>query len=326
MQPTISCVRVIDAQVIVITSVSISDARGQFTQGVSIEFGSAIDASRAHNQLLLITINGYEFFAIAEQVNKSSSFGTASFSANGRSKTALLAAPWKTAVSYTNSVAKSFGGLLSDILMNSGWTVELVDISDFIVPAGAYSAIADSPLDLLNDAVSQLNCMMIADEVNQMIKVYPRWPTVPWSFASAIADVNIHDAVILTYSAQEEINQACDVVWLRGEQKGISASVKRQGSAGTTPAADISASLIVDVQAARVAGTMALADTGNKEMINITLPIMNDLPPLRKGMLIGVTYQGEVYKAICDQVSISATVDPNGGIDIYQSVKLIRHI
>jgi len=69
-----------------------------------------------------------------------------------------------------------------------------------------------------------------------------------------------------------------------------------------------------------------LADTGNKEIVSVTLPIMNDLPPLQKGMLIGVTYRGEVYKAICDNVSISATVDPSAGIDIYQSVKLIRHI
>jgi len=326
MQPTLSCVRAADGQVIVITSVSISDARGQYTQGVSIEFGSAIDASRAHNQLLLISINGYEFFAIAEQVNKSSSFGTENFTANGRSKTALLAAPWMGAVSYTNTVAKSFAGLLSDILANSGWSLELIGIPDFVVPKGAYSAIADSPLDLLNDAVSQLNCMIIADEANQVVKVYPRWPTVPWEFSSSVADVNIHDAVILTYNSQEEINQPCNVVWLRGEQNGVSARVKRTGTAGDIAAQDIAASLIVDAQAARVAGTMVLADTGNKEIVSVTLPIMNDLPPLQKGMLIGVTYRGEVYKAICDNVSISATVDPSAGIDIYQSVKLIRHI
>jgi len=58
-------------------------------------------------------------------------------------------------------------------------------------------------------------------------------------------------------------------VWIRGEQQGVSCQVKRAGTAGNVNAADISNQLIVDNQAARTAGTVALAETGKKR-VNIS--------------------------------------------------------
>ncbi|PKH62588.1 hypothetical protein CXF83_14925 [Shewanella sp. Choline-02u-19] len=326
MQPTLTCTRVSDSLSIVLDSVSFSDSRNQYAQSVDLQFSSAIDASRAENELLLIDINGYEFFALAEQPSSSSSFGTASYSSAGRSRSALLSIPWRAPISYTNDVSRSFAGLLGDLLTNSGWSIELVGVTDFTVPAGAYSIMRKSPIDAVNEACSQIGCMIVADEFSSKLKVVPRWPTSPWLMSEAIADVNIHDSVILSYSSKKQINQACNAAWVRGEQQGVSAKVKRAGTAGDIPTADISAQLIVDNQAARLAGTNAIAASGNKELITVSLPIMADLPPLKKGMLIGVTYEGEVFKATCDSVSISANMDQSSGLDITQSVNLIRHL
>jgi hypothetical protein len=73
-------------------------------------------------------------------------------------------------------------------------------------------------------------------------------------------------------------------------------------------------------------GTAAIADTGTKKRISVSLPVMATLPPLVKGMLIGVSYFGDIYKATCDGTSITATVDNQGGIDVTQNVTLIRHM
>ena len=56
--------------------------------------------------------------------------------------------------------------------------------------------------------------------------------------------------------------------------------------------------MIVDNQAARVAGTNALAETGDKLSVNLSMPVMADLPPATPGMLVGVTINSEVFKGV----------------------------
>lgn len=323
MQPTVTCVRVSDGTAIVITSVSISQSRGQWARAVSLEFSSRIDAERAHNELLLITINGYEFYAIAEQPSVSKVFGSATYSSTGRSRVAELAAPYKLPLSYTNATARSFAGLLGDLLQTTGWTVELSGIPDFTIPAGAFSVGNKTPIEAVAEAVGQLGCMILNDDAAKKLTIVPRWPTAPWAMATAVPDLALHDAVITSYSDSVSRNPLCNVVWLRGEQQGISAKVKRAGSAGNIPAADISAQLIVDNQAARVAGTNALAETGDKLSVNLSMPVMADLPPATPGMLVGVTINSEVFKGVCDSWTIRASISDRGDIDIEQSITLI---
>lgn len=326
MQPTITCVRVSDSLPIVIVSCSISQSRGQWARSVSLEFSSRIDAQRAHNELLLITINGYEFYAIAEQPSASKAFGVETHSCTGRSRVAELSSPYRLPISYTNTVLRSLGGIIGDLLQNTGWTAELSGIPDFSVPAGAFSVGNKSPIDAINEAASQLGCMILADDATRKLTIIPRWPTVPWEMATAVPDLTVHDAVITNYSESVSRNPLCDVVWLRGEQQGISAKVKRTGSAGNIPAADISAQLIVDNQAARIAGTNALADTGDKLNVTLSLPVMIDLPPATPGMLIGIREGADVFKGTCDSWSIRASVSDRGDIDIEQSITVIRSI
>ena len=323
MQPTVTCTRVSDGTVIVISSVSISHSRGQWASAGSLEFSSRIDAERAHNELLLISINGYEFYAIAEQPSVSKVFGSATYNSTGRSRVAELSAPYKLPISYTNASARSFAGLLGDLLQNTGWTVELNGITDFTIPAGAFSVGNKTPIEAVAEAVGQLGCMILTDDAAKKLTIVPRWPTAPWAMATAVPDLALHDAVITSYSDSVSRNPLCNVVWLRGEQHGISAKVKRAGSAGNIPAADISAQLIVDNQAARVAGTNALAETGDKLSVNLSMPVMADLPPATPGMLVGVTINSEVFKGVCDSWTIRATVSDRGDIDIEQSITLI---
>ncbi|MFB2800469.1 hypothetical protein [Shewanella seohaensis] len=323
MQPTVTCVRVSDSLPIVISNVSISHSRGQWARAVSLEFSSRIDAERAHNELLLITINGYEFYAMAEQPSVSKVFGSATYNSTGRSGVAELAAPYKLPLSYTNATARSFAGLLGDLLQNTGWTVELNGIPDFTIPAGAFSVGNKTPIEAVAEAVGQLGCMVLTDDATKKLTIVPRWPTAPWAMATAVPDIALHDAVITSYSDSVSRNPLCNVVWLRGEQQGIDAKVKRTGSAGNIPAADIIAQLIVDNQAARVAGTNALAETGDKLSVNLSMPVMADLPPVTPGMLVGVTINSDVFKGVCDSWTIRATVSDRGDIDIEQSITLI---
>lgn len=326
MQPELVVTRVSDNLPIVVTSVSISDNRGQFTSSGSIDFSSRGDALNAINQLLLVQINGYDFYLLPEEIGRNQSFGQSQWSASCRSRTAQLAAPLRAPISYSNTVDRSVAGIMGDILTASGWSVELVGFLDFNVPAGVFSITGKAPIESVNEIADMIGCIVIPDEFTSVLKIVPRWPVTPWTFASAVPAIAVHDAVIISYSSRDELNQLCDSCWVRGEQQGVSRHVKRTGTAGNIPTSDVSNALIVTDTAARLVGTAKIADTGKKERITISLPVMNDLPPLVKGMLIGVSYFGEIYKATCDSVSISASVNTDGDIDVTQTANLIRHM
>ncbi|MGI2226498.1 hypothetical protein [Shewanella frigidimarina] len=53
---------------------------------------------------------------------------------------------------------------------------------------------------------------------------------------------------------------------------------------------------------------------------------MDDLSSVTPGMLIGVLEGVEVYKGICDSVSILASISGKGSIDISQSITVIHHV
>ncbi|MCU8078409.1 hypothetical protein L5M16_07460 [Shewanella sp. SM103] len=325
MQPQISCVRVSDGVAVVLKSVSISQSRSQWASSGSLAFSSRIDAERAANELLKISINGYDFYLLCESPSESKAFGKTSYSATGRGRLATLASPNRKAINYVNVVARSFIGLMADIVANTGWTVAS-KISDYPVPANAFSYAAKTPAEAINMMASSIGAMLDVNDETQTITVIPQWPVVPWNTASAIPDVILHDGVILEFNERIDIRPDANAVFVRGEQQGVAAKVKRFGTTGDNFAADIVDKLITDNQAARMRATAELANAGNKVQNSIRAKVMADLPPMRPGMLIGVRKGAEVFKSVCESFSISGSVNESTGmVTVNQTVTLLRN-
>ncbi|MGI2152263.1 hypothetical protein ACROAK_05140 [Shewanella oncorhynchi] len=325
MQPQISCVRVSDGVAVVLKSVSISQSRSQWASSGSLAFSSRIDAERAANELLKISINGYDFYLLCESPSESKAFGKTSYSATGRGRLATLASPNRKAINYVNVVARSFIGLMADIVANTGWTVAS-KISDYPVPANAFSYAAKTPAEAINMMANSIGAMLDVNDETQTITVIPQWPVVPWNTASAIPDVILHDGVILEFNERIDIRPDANAVFVRGEQQGVAAKVKRFGTAGDNFAADIVDKLITDNQAARMRATAELANAGNKVQNSIRAKVMADLPPMRPGMLIGVRKGAEVFKSVCESFSISGSVNESTGmVTVNQTVTLLRN-
>jgi hypothetical protein len=323
MQPTLTCHRLSDNRELVITEVSITYSRSQFVTSGSIKFSSKGDALLAVDEVLRIGINGYEFYLLAEAPSSSEAWASNSYTSAARGRASQLAWPWKREISYHNQAARSFAGCLGDIVANSGWSIELVQVPDFVIPAGVCSVSGKTPLEAVAELAGLVGCMVDPDEDNSKLRILPRWTYTPWSMAAAIPDVLLHDAVIFNHSEQTERGQQCNAAWVRGEQQGVSVEVRLNGTAGDEPTDDISNMLIVDTQAARLAGTNAIADSGTKRRVSINTTVMADLPPLRPGQLIGITWRGEVYKALCDTVTINASMS-SSGLTVRQNVGLIK--
>lgn len=325
MQPQISCIRVSDGAVVVLKSVAIAKSRTQWASSGSVVFSSRIDAERAANELLKISINGYDFYLLCESPSESRGFGKHSFSATCRGRLALLASPHKKAANYVNMVARSFIGLMSDIVANTGWSIAS-QITDFTIPANAFSYAVKTPAEALNMMATGIGAMLDVNDETQTITVIPQWPVVPWNTDSAVPDVILHDGVILDFSEQVDIRPDANAVFVRGEQQGVAAKVKRFGTAGDNFCADIVDKLITDNQAARMRATTELANVGNKVQTSIRTKVLADLPPMRPGMLIGVRKGAKVFKSVCEAWSISASVsDSTGQVTVNQTVTLLRN-
>ena len=325
MQPTIDCVRVSDDLKILISSVSYSISRGQFSATCNIKFCSRIDFDRALGQELKISINGYDFYVICEQPSTSNSFANASYSASCRSRFALLSAPYARATNYANPTAKTLAGIMSDILINTGWSLDNQMI-DYAIPTGAFSYTNLTPAAALLSVAKSVGAMLDIDNANKTVSIVPLWPVMPWDTDNAICDVILNDSIILEHNTSQTINQEHNAVFVRGEQQGVACKIKRAGTLGDKFASDVVDSLITDNQAARQRGTCELANSGNKQQATMRTKIKADLPPIRPGMLVGVTYSNATYKATCDSLTINASINAQGAITVSQTIKVISNV
>ena len=325
MQPTIDCVRVLDDLKILISSVSYSISRGQFSATCNIKFCSRIDFDRALGQELKISINGYDFYVICEQPSTSNSFANASYSASCRSRFALLSAPYARATNYANPTAKTLAGIMSDILINTGWSLDNQMI-DYAIPTGAFSYTNLTPAAALLSVAKSVGAMLDIDNANKTVSIVPLWPVMPWDTENAICDVILNDPIILEHNTSQTINQEHNAVFVRGEQQGVACKIKRAGTLGDKFASDVVDSLITDNQAARQRGTCELANSGNKQQATMRTKIKADLPPIRPGMLVGVTYSNSTYKATCDSLTINASINAQGAITVSQTIKVISNV
>jgi len=325
MQPTINCVRVSDDLKILISSVNYSISRGQFSATANIKFCSRIDFERALGQELKISINGYDFYVICEQPSTSNRFANSGYSANCRSRFALLSAPYVRATNYANPTAKTLAGIMSDILVNTGWSLDNQMI-DYPIPTGAFSYTNLTPAAALLSVAKSVGAMLYTNDATKTVSVVPQWPVMPWDTASAICDVILNHSIILEHSTSQTISPEHNTVFVRGEQQGVACKIKRAGSLGDQFASDVVDSLITHNQAARQRGTCELANSGNKQEATIRSKILNDLPPIRPGMLVGITYSDSIFKATCDSLAISASISDQGAITVSQTIKVISNV
>lgn len=325
MQPTINCVRVSDDVKILISSVNYSISRSQFSATASLKFCSRIDFERALSQELKISINGYDFYVICEQPSTSNRFANSSYSASCRGRFALLSAPYARATNYANPTAKTLAGIMSDILVNTGWSLDNKMI-DYPIPTGAFSYTDLTPAAALLSVAKSVGAMLDIDNANKTVSVIPAWPVMPWDTENAICDVILNDSIILEHNTSQTINQTHNAVFVRGEQQGVACKIKRAGTLGDQFASDVVDSLITDNQAARQRGSYALANSGNKKQSTIRTKLLSDLPPIRPGMLVGVTYASSTYKATCDNMDISASISDSGAITVSQTIKVISNV
>lgn len=270
-----------------------------------------------------VTINGHVWTALVESFAERRQFGNTGFTVTGRSRSALLAAPYAAAESRIETQARTAAQLAEAALTDTGWSLDWSRAVDWLVPAGAFSYQGATPIDVVGTVAAAAGARVFSDPADAVLRVLPRYPVSPWEWLAAEPDVVVTDNLLRALSLQWAERPEWNGVYVSGQTQGVLVRVTRAGSAG-----DLMASMVVDplctaVEAGRERGRNVLAAGGRQASVTVELPLLaTPAPPglLTPGQLAEVDDGVSTWRGLVTGTTVEASRPW-----VRQTVELVRH-
>lgn len=233
-------------------------------------------------------INGTAFRALVESIERTREFGTNDLRITGRGKTALLDAPYAPTLSFTNSQVRTAQQLMGDVLtfngVQLGWEVQW-GLVDWSIPAGVFNH-QGSYIGALNKIAASAGGYVQPHASSQIIRVLPRYPTVPWEWDTVTPDFQLPTDVTSRESLRWIEKPAYNRVFVSGQEVGVLGQVTRTGTAGEILAPMVVDALVTNATAARQRGIAVLADTGRQIEVSLRLPVLAEIGIIVPGAFV----------------------------------------
>lgn len=260
---------------------------------------------------LQATINGVNFRVLAEQLSRERTFGRATLRVSGRGRNAILDSPYAPITTYQNTIERTAQQLAADVLTFNGvplpWTVDW-GLTDWLVPAEVFTH-QGTHISALNAIAQAAGGYLQPHRTNQVIRILPKYPQVPWNWGSISPDFVLPSDVTtregITWTDKPQYNR----VFVSGQQQGILGQVTRIGTAGDLVAPLVTDPLITQEPAARQRGMSVLADTGRVVQISLSLPVLQATGIIDPGKFVRYTDAGIERLGLVRSTSVSV----NGG-------------
>lgn len=288
----------------------------------------ALRAERGQPVEMLASLNGHSYKLLMEGAPaRQRSFGKWGVSIRGRGIAAALDNPYQDVSVRSNPTqAMTAQQLMADALtingVSNGWASDW-QITDWLVPAGAWSH-QGTPIAAVLEVASAVGAIVQAADAAKTLRILPRYPIKPWAWATANPDIQIPLDVMATDSIEPSIKPAYNAVYVGGQAYGVTAFVKRQGTAGDMLAQAITHPLLTAAEATRQRGIAVLGDTGAQERIGMSLPLSDDTGLIRLNMLADVPDPDDPWRGLVRSVALSAKWQ-EGGLAVWQNINLERH-
>lgn len=333
---TINVVRLPDRTPIAVEAIEISGDKQSWGYSLQLTLAdpsqlSLLKPTSAGPRQLEVAINGYAWAFLAESYAVNREWGGGGVSVTGRSRTALLAAPYAPARAKATTQAWSMAQLAAQEVQDTGYVVTY-DTVDWQVPAGAWYYDGLAPLDALTRLADASGAVVQSDPADLALRIRAGYPVSPWSWPETAPAVVVQDDIVLATSLQVRSVPLYDAVVVTGELqgKGVTAVVRRAGEAGTLFAQQASDQLINTAAAASERGRNILSDRGEQASIDYTLPLFpagsaigqtGRVLPLD---LVEVREAEGTWQGLCTAVSISARRDDQAVV-VEQTITIERH-
>lgn len=338
---SLSVVRLPDRLPIEVDAVSIGGNTGAWGATVDLTLSRPSDLqylkpNSSGPRAIEVTINGYVWTFIVESYGRRRQVGNdgapaGAVTVEGRSRTALLAAPYAPARTKVNAEERSIAQLVDEELASTGYTA-VYDTVDWLVPEGAWYYDGLTPLEAISRLAEASGAVVQSDPEDLVLRIVARYPASPWNWTITAPDHVIQDDIVVADSLQQRSAPLYDAVVVTGEilGKGVTATVKRAGEAGTLFAPQASSPLINVDAAAGERGRNILSDRGEQANLDLTLPLFPaPLGPGQTGrvlpqQLVRVEEVAETWHGQCTAYRVDARLEDKALV-VEQTVTLERH-
>jgi hypothetical protein len=333
---TVSFVRLPDRTPIEVTRISLSASRGSWGWTFDVELAgpaqlSLLKPTAAGPRQFEVVLNGYVWTGIIESFQQQREFAGGGVTLSGRSRTALLAAPYAPARVKATTEDRSMAQLVAEEVSDTGFTTDY-DTVDWNVPAGAWFYDASTPLDAISTLAEASGGVVQSDPADLSLRVRAAYPVSPWLWRDTQPDHVLQEDVVLTESLQMRSAPLYDAVVVTGELagKGVTCKVRRAGEAGQLFAQQVSSPLITVAAAGAERGRNILSDRGEQASVDLTVPLF--AKPLKAGEvgvilpldLVEVVTSEGTWHGQCESLRIEVAVEQQATV-IEQTATLERH-
>jgi hypothetical protein len=258
---------------------------------------------------LKITIDGYVWHTIVEEIEHSREFGKQAITLKGRGLSALLGGPYEQPHSNAYGSALTVQQL-AEMQLPVGWTLNWTQ-ETWLVPANAWSYTNQTPIQALAGIASDTGSMLVPARDSQSLTMMPRYPYWPWDFAGATPDLVIPEAAIKSLSLRPRLGTQANGVYVHGgDVGGVLGWCRFNGTDGARLAETRSNNLMTNVIGCRALGSRILAGQYTQPIVkSLTTYLDGDVFPLAEiGMLAAITIGAETERGIINSVAIEATL------------------
>ncbi len=221
---------------------------------------------------LRVGLDGMTWEFIVEGLRRNREFGRTTATITGRSATALLGDPYRAEQAYLNAVPVTAQQIIEDALFASDVTLDW-QATDWTVPEGVWSHFG-TPLSVVRRVADAIGAIVESPRTGDEVIVRPRYPLLPWDWTIPLADVDIALDAVTSEGYERADKPSYEGVYVSGQQQGVLALVKREGTAPALLLPTVTDALITDLEAARQRGEALLGPTGPMANMTVTLPVL----------------------------------------------------
>lgn len=267
-------------------------------------------------------VNGNAYRVLAERIARERTFGTSTLRVQGRGKSALLAAPYAPARSFTNALMRTAQQLMADVLTDNGvplgWAIDW-QIDDWDVPAGAFAMQAPY-MDGLVAIAGAAGAYVQPHATDDTLRVLHRYPDAPWDWGGVTPDFDLPAAVTVQEGIEWTEKPAYNRVYVSGTSHGILGQVTLNGTAGDALAPMATDALITATAAARQRGRAILGDTGRQASVSLRLPVLQQTGVIVPGKYVRYTDNGASRLGLVRSTAVEA-----GFPEVWQTLQVETH-
>ncbi len=286
-------------------------------------FADLQPASPGEPILVELTLNGVVYRMQVERRSRDRTFAATGIKISGRGVAALLDTPYSPVMHHSNSTARTAQQIMGDVLtlngVSIGWDIDYAAV-DWSVPAGVFSH-QGSYISALNAIAEAAGSYIQPHPTEQVLRVLPRYPELPWNWGNVTPDFEIPSAVSTVENIEWVDKAIYNRVFVSGVQEGVLGRVTRAGTDGGLVAPMVTNPLITTSAAARQRGIPVLSDTGSQAAVTLRMPVLEQTGIIVPGKFVRYVDGGTVRRGLARSVSVDIKSP-----DIWQTITLETHV